>query len=104
MKTLVDFSRLESFTDGDRSLEGELYELFLEVAAGYLDDLGTALDQEDEWSGVAHGLKGAAGNIGAVAIAEMAAEVEKAPPDATRLDELRALFAATRQTIRLHLA
>ncbi len=100
---LVDFDRLRSFTDGDRLLEAELYALFVATAEGYLDTLEASLDRADAWQATAHGLKGAASNIGARAMAEAAAAAEHAPPDAARLLALRSIFSTTRLSLEASL-
>jgi HPt (histidine-containing phosphotransfer) domain-containing protein len=102
MTTLVDFDRLQSFTDGDRQLEAELATLFLATAEGYLAELALALDDVAAWRATAHNLKGAAGNIGAVALAELAATAERTLPDPARLQTLRATLATTRGALEHH--
>lgn len=99
MAPLLDFQRLAAFTEGDAELEAELLELFVATAMRYLDDLTQAADHADRWQAAAHSLKGAAGNIGAVAIAELAAAAEQAAPDAATLASLQATFAATRSVV-----
>lgn len=103
MNTLVDFDRLRSFTDGDPALEAELLGLFAVTAEGYLTGLEEALDDPGRWRALAHSLKGAAGNIGAPAVADLAAAAERAPPDPTRLGALRRAFSATRSELDAHL-
>jgi len=103
MSTLVDFDRLQSFTEGDRLLEAELAALFLASAEGYLQRLGAALHDDAAWRATAHSLKGAAGNIGAVAMAELAAAAEQASPDPARLRALQATLATTRSSLEGHL-
>lgn len=104
MATLLDFQRLATFTDGDPGLEAELLGLFVATAAGYLDELRAAVDDTDQradrWQATAHSLKGAAGNIGAVAMAEIAAAAEQSAPDPEMLDAIAATFAATRATVQ----
>ena len=100
MTILVDFDRLQSFTDGDRLLEAELSALFLATAEGYLDGLALALNDTAAWRATAHSLKGAASNIGAVAVAELAAAAERATPDAARLAALQAALATTRSSLQ----
>jgi HPt (histidine-containing phosphotransfer) domain-containing protein len=102
MPTLVDFDRLASFTDGDAALEAELFDLFAATATRYLDELAQATARLDEWRATAHSLKGAASNIGAMAIAQLAAEAEHAGPDPEILAALNTTFAATRATFRQH--
>jgi HPt (histidine-containing phosphotransfer) domain-containing protein len=96
MPNLVDFDRLASFTDGDAALEAELFDLFVATAARYLDALALAAPRTDQWRATAHSLKGAAANIGATAVAELAAKAEHAEPDPELLAALNATFAATR--------
>lgn len=103
MPTLMDFTRLATFTDGDPALAGELAELFMRTAAGYLAELESALGRHEHWSAVAHGLKGACGNFGAVAMAELAKTAEHRLPDPAILRELEATFAATRHSLEQHL-
>jgi HPt (histidine-containing phosphotransfer) domain-containing protein len=104
MATLLDFQRLATFTDGDPGLEAELLELFVATAAGYLDELREAVNdtdsRADRWQATAHSLKGAAGNIGAVAMAELAAAAEQAAPDPEMLAAIAATFAATQASLR----
>ena len=103
MATLLDFQRLATFTDGDPGLEAELLELFVATAAGYLDELREAVNDTDSragrWQATAHSLKGAAGNIGAVAMAELAAAAEQTAPDPEMLATIAATFAATRESV-----
>jgi len=103
MTTLVDFDRLRSFTEDDRALEAELVALFLATAEGYLERLGAALHDAAGWRAAAHSLKGAAGNIGAVAMADLAAAAEQASPDPARLRTLQATLATTRSSLEGHL-
>lgn len=103
MTTLVDFDRLRSFTDGDPGLEAELFGLFLVTAERYVAGLEAALADAAAWRALSHSLKGAAGNIGALAMAELAAAAERAPPDPTRLEALQSTFAATRRCLDRHL-
>ena len=100
MAPLLDFQRLATFTDGDPELEAELLTLFVATAAGYLDALREAVDHAGRWQATAHSLKGAAANIGAVAMAELAAAAERAAPDPKMLEAIAATFAATRATVQ----
>ena len=103
MPNIVDFGRLQSFTNGDPALEAELCGLFVETATRYLDEL--ALHQADPrgWSRTVHGLKGAAGNFGAVAVAELAKRAEHQKPDAAMLAQLQGTFAETKATLARYL-
>jgi HPt (histidine-containing phosphotransfer) domain-containing protein len=102
MATLLDFQRLATFTDGDPRLEAELLDLFVVTAARYLGELAHAVDHGETWRSAAHSLKGAAANIGAVAMAELAAAAERAAPDPAMLAALEATFARTRATVAAH--
>jgi HPt (histidine-containing phosphotransfer) domain-containing protein len=96
MAVLVDFHRFRSFTDGNPALEAELANLFIQTAGTYLDKLSTNQDERAAWRPTIHALKGAASNIGAVALAELASTAERMTPDARLLLELREAFNATR--------
>jgi len=103
MSNIVDFDRLQSFTNGDQALETELCGLFLETATRYVDDLAQHRDDPQRWSRTAHSLKGAAGNFGAVAMAELARAAERQEPDAATLDRLQASLAATKAILEQRL-
>lgn len=104
MTALFDFDRLDSFAMGDRALERELCGMFLATASSYLDELQRSVACVDSWSAVAHSLKGAAGNIGATAVSELALVAERAAPDAAHLAQLQTTFASTRLLLESHLA
>ncbi|MEO1092339.1 MAG: Hpt domain-containing protein [Pseudomonadota bacterium] len=89
-----DRGRLSGFSGGDPGLERELVDLFLETAALYVDRLKRAVDDPDAWRSTAHALKGASANIGAVAVAKLAAQQEQATPNLAALDSLVAEIAA----------
>jgi CheY-like chemotaxis protein/HPt (histidine-containing phosphotransfer) domain-containing protein len=78
---VMDFSRLNEFKEFDDealSMTREVVGLFLADAPRRLDDIGQAIAAGDaeELSRAAHALKGAAGNIGAVAIQAVCATLE----------------------------
>jgi HPt (histidine-containing phosphotransfer) domain-containing protein len=102
MSMLVDFDRLQSFTDGDRLLEAELSTLFTQTAERYLAGLAAAVDDPAAWGSLAHSLKGAASNIGAVEMAKLAAAAERTPPNRGLLEALQASFATTRYCLEQH--
>ncbi len=101
MATLFDLQRLAAFTDGDAAVEAELLALFVATAERYLADLASSVDQAERWRATAHSLKGAAGNIGAAAMAELAAAAERTTPDPKLLARLESTFAATRASLPL---
>jgi HPt (histidine-containing phosphotransfer) domain-containing protein len=102
MSKLVDFDRLQSFTDGDKVLEAELTTLFTQTAEHYLAGLAAAVDDHAAWRSFAHSLKGASSNIGAVEMAQLSAMAERTPPSQTGLEALQASFAATRHCLEQH--
>jgi signal transduction histidine kinase/CheY-like chemotaxis protein/HPt (histidine-containing phosphotransfer) domain-containing protein len=78
---VMDFSRLSEFKEFDDealSMTREVVGLFLADAPRRLDDIGQAIasGNTEELSRAAHALKGAAGNIGAVAIQAVCATLE----------------------------
>ena len=102
MPNIVDFGRLHSFTNGDPALEAELCGLFVETATRYLDELAVHQSSPRDWSRTVHGLKGAAGNFGAVAVAVLAKRAEHEAPDASMLAQLQATLAETKATLERH--
>ena len=77
----VDLAHLSTYTGGDAALNAEVLQLFLDQAAVLMVQLRNALEAADQksWYPIAHSLKGAARGIGAFAMADAAAEVEKVP-------------------------
>lgn len=71
----VDLRHLAVYTEGDRTLERELAELFRLSAGRYIGALEAAADDR-AWREAAHGLKGTARGIGATEIARLAAFAE----------------------------
>jgi CheY-like chemotaxis protein len=98
-----EMERLNAFTEGDPQLERELTSLYLATASLYLEQMQAGLAGGGGWSAAAHALKGASANIGAAAVARLAAEAEHAAPCTERLDGLREALAAVRDFLHLHL-
>ena len=73
----VDFSHLESYVAGDRSIVREVLSLFSDQARSVLPSLNPDASNED-WRNAAHSLKGSALGIGAFALAEACSEAEAA--------------------------
>jgi HPt (histidine-containing phosphotransfer) domain-containing protein len=107
---LLDASRLEEFRefdDDDLSTTREVIALFVADAPGRLQALSDALAQQDAaaLSRAAHALKGAASNIGAVAIQQACSSLEAdsregVPQDAAaRIEALRGLWKSTRAAL-----
>ena len=84
----IDLVHLEAQTMGDKALEAEVLQLFARQARLLLkalaDDDGTTRAE------TAHRLKGAALAVGAFAVAESAAAIEKAPDDPAHIAALSA--------------
>ena len=75
----LDLERLQLVTDGESALEEELLGIFLESARETLEDIRTALEAGDArlLRAHAHALKGSSRTIGAIALGEMACELEQ---------------------------
>ena len=108
---LMDFTRLEEFREFDDealTMTREVIGLFLGDAPRRLQAIANAVAAQDagELATAAHALKGAAGNVGAVAMQQAADHLESAarngmPADAAqRLENLHALWEATRAALR----
>jgi HPt (histidine-containing phosphotransfer) domain-containing protein len=95
----VDLAHLAKQTLGDRELEKEVLQLFVQQALSVRDQImqGTTAERLR----LAHALKGSARGVGAFAIAECVAELEKRPDDRPLckrlfllIDEVRDFIAA----------
>ncbi len=84
----VDVDRLAEITDGDPQLVDEIGSLYLVTAARYLEELRGTAGSGREAREVAHALKGASRNIGAVRVAELAERVEKNGMEPETVEEL----------------
>ncbi len=108
---LIDFSRLNEFRefdDDEQSMTREVVNLFLSDAPTRLEAIGSAINANDAeaLSRAAHALKGAASNVGAVAMQSVCARLESVAkaasiPDDARLSmaQLSALWERTRQEL-----
>jgi HPt (histidine-containing phosphotransfer) domain-containing protein len=69
----VDINHLETFTDGDKEVENQLFSLFLEQASISLIRLREAVVNNDneEWRSASHKFKGASANLGAKRLSEI---------------------------------
>jgi len=96
-KTPVNLAHLETFTDGDRDVERELFSLFSEQAILAFERLQNACDdnEDEEWRSAAHKFKGASANLGAEDLAALcfAAETGFAEPQDKKLEFLTAIRA-----------
>ncbi|MFW5680647.1 MAG: Hpt domain-containing protein [Pseudomonadota bacterium] len=94
---IIDRERLASFSAGDAALERELLALYLETAALYVDRMRRAGNDAAAWRSGAHALKGASANIGAVAVARLAARYEQETPNLGALGQLEREIGEVRQ-------
>ena len=93
----VDLAHLARQTMGDRELEREVLALFVQQSLSVRDRIVDAETRERLL--LAHGLKGSARGVGAFAVAECAAAIEKQPDDARALKKLSALIEEVRDFI-----
>ncbi len=108
----IDLEYLSQLSDGDREFEAELLSVYLEDTASHLAALEEAVTagSVDRIEREAHHIKGASGNVGALGMNILAAELEslgkqKTAAGADRLTlKLRAEFAAVRSFIEAYLA
>ncbi|WFP66084.1 Hpt domain-containing protein [Mesorhizobium sp. WSM4904] len=93
----VDMAHLARQTMDDRALEQEVLALFVQQALSVRDEIADADAKERVL--LAHSLKGSARGIGAFAVAECAAAIEKQPEDARILKKLGVLIEEVRDFI-----
>jgi signal transduction histidine kinase/DNA-binding response OmpR family regulator len=76
---IMDWDRLDLFTDGDPEEEKMLIDLFVTNAEETLSLIKEQIcsDNNDEWEKATHRLKGSAANLGAKYLAEICAQAEK---------------------------
>jgi HPt (histidine-containing phosphotransfer) domain-containing protein len=108
--SIVDISRIQETSDGDIEFEQELIEMFIDDAEENIKQICAAdLTQTKEVKQVAHTLKGASANIGAVAVQKASFVIEKsaAAGDMTdfpsQKEELRSAFAETKSYFETYL-
>ena len=77
-QTVLNLARLVEVYEDDRAGIMELLELMLKTNARYLDRLNSAVESRsmDAVREAAHGIKGSAGNVGAIALQREAQELE----------------------------
>jgi HPt (histidine-containing phosphotransfer) domain-containing protein len=95
----IDLVHLRKQTFGDRNLEQEVLGMFLQQAQAVKERLSGS--NKEERVMLAHGLRGSAGGVGAFAVADAAAAVERDPHDkglanslSKRIDEMRDFVAS----------
>jgi HPt (histidine-containing phosphotransfer) domain-containing protein len=98
---------LRSLGEGDEDVLGPLVDLFESGATGQLADIEAAVERGDAQalSGIAHTLKGASRNLGAVLVGNIAAEIERrgnggSAAEAELVSQLRAALATTSAAFR----
>ena len=93
----VDLVHLARQTMDDRDLEREVLDLFVQQALSVRDKIADAGDKDRLM--LAHGLKGSARGVGAFAVADCAAEIERQPGDARAVKRLGVLIEEVRDFI-----
>jgi len=93
----VDLVHLARQTMGDRELERQVLDMFVQQALSVRDEIATA-DVERRLF-LAHGLKGSARGVGAFAVADCAAEIEREPQDARGVKRLGKLIEDVRDFV-----
>jgi HPt (histidine-containing phosphotransfer) domain-containing protein len=93
----IDLAHLARQTFGDRELEREVLDLFIQQALQMRDRI-LAADLIERLR-LAHTLKGSARGVGAFAIADCVADIEKRPDDRQTLKRLSALIDEVRDFI-----
>ena len=101
----IHFDNLREITGGDRELEAELFQSFLDSSDACVEKMRAALAAEsaEQWRAAAHALKGVCLNLGALRLgdfcyqaqlAAVATAAEKRQQIATIEDELARVQAA----------
>lgn len=90
--SIVEISRIQETSDGDIEFEKELIEMFIDDAAENIKMIAARdVTQAKEIKQIAHTLKGASANIGAVAVQKASFAIEKsaAAEDLEDFDKLK---------------
>ncbi len=93
----MDLGHLARQTMGDRELEREVLALFVHQSLSVRDQIVDADARQRVL--LAHGLKGSARGIGAFAVADCAAVIERQPEDIRALKRLGTLIEEVRDFI-----
>ena len=93
----IDLVHLTRQTMGDRDLEQEILTLFVQQALNVQDKLAKA--DGDECARLAHALRGAAGGVGAFAIADCAGDIENEPSNRVAIRRLSRLIDEARDFV-----
>ena len=78
MQKPVDLTHLSRYTGGERTLNAEVLQLFVDQSAQLMRQLQAVIEARDAkaWRDLTHSLKGAARGIGAFEFAQAVAEAE----------------------------
>ena len=90
---MIDLTRLQSITEGDKATEKMLLTMFYDTTCRILSDLQ---NHNGEWKKLVHELRGAAANLGLSLLAEACKEAEENPPKGP---DREAFFEVISQTI-----
>jgi HPt (histidine-containing phosphotransfer) domain-containing protein len=93
----VDLAHLSRQTMGDRELEREVLQLFVQQALAMRERLVVATAKERLL--LAHSLKGSARGVGAFAIADCVGKLEESPNDSLVMDRLERLIDEVRDFV-----
>ncbi len=93
----IDLVHLARQTMGDRDLEQEVLNLFVQQALNVRERLCKV--EASECSRLAHGLRGAANGVGAFAIAECAEDIEADPTNRAAMRKLSRLIDEARDFV-----
>jgi len=79
-KNIIDWERLQLFTDGNPDEEKALIEVFIASAGEAIATIKQHIETQDneEWEITTHRLKGSAANMGAKNLSDICDEAEKA--------------------------
>lgn len=95
-----DLEQLEQLAGGDKAFEKELLQMFVGDTENSLEQLATAIsaDNQSAVQELAHYIKGASANVGAVGMSTIAAQLEST----AKAGNLRAAAKYLRQLQALH--
>ena len=100
----VDLTHLSRYTGGERALNAEVLQLFVDQSADLMRQLQGVVDARDSktWRHITHSLKGAARGIGAFPLAQVAAEAEPLDPAIEHAQAMTALMNLKARTEAVH--
>ena len=100
MAETFDREQLEHLAGGDKAFENELLQLFVGDTENSLSQLDAAIssNSQDAVQSLAHYIKGASANVGAVGMSQTAAQLEKL----AKTGDLQAAPSCFTQLQRLH--